>query len=163
MEHVAANLIVNSVHAIPNKQEGKNSISTRYIDRLRSILIEIEDNGCGIKPDLFNRIFDPFFTTRRSEGGTGLGLSVSYSIVQEHNGIICVLSKTGVGTRFKVFLPDKRDVKLNIRPLILCVDDDETVLNILKNYFLLVLMQLSETHQFFSMAILVIQSTVTIM
>ena len=136
LEQVVANLVINSVHAILNKEDGKLSISTRYIDRLRSVLIEIEDNGCGIKPDLFNRIFDPFFTTRRSEGGTGLGLSVSYSIVQEHNGIISVLSKPGVGTRFTVFLPDERDVKLNIRPLILCVDDDETDLNILKKYFL---------------------------
>ncbi|GAI04026.1 unnamed protein product, partial [marine sediment metagenome] len=52
------------------------------------------------------------------------------------NGIISVLSKPGVGTRFTVFLPVERDVKLNLRPLILCVDDDETVLNIFKRYFL---------------------------
>ena len=136
LEQVVANLVVNSVQAIPNKEDGKLSISTRYINRLRSVLIDIEDDGEGIEPDLINRIFDPFFTTRRSEGGTGLGLSVSYSLVQEHNGIISVLSKPGVGTRFTVFLPVERDVKLNLRPLILCVDDDKTILNIFKKHFL---------------------------
>ena len=136
LEQVVANLVVNSVHAIPNKKEGKILISTRYIDRLRSVLIEVKDNGKGIEPDILNRIFDPFFTTRRSEGGTGLGLSVSYGLVQEHNGIISVLSKPGVGTRFTVFLSVERDVKLNLRPLILCVDNDETVLNVFKRYFI---------------------------
>jgi len=145
LEQVVANLVVNSVHAIPDKEGGKISISTRYIDRLRSVLIEVEDNGDGIEPDLVNRIFDPFFTTRRNEEGTGLGLSVSYSLVQEHNGIIGVLSKPGVGTRFTVFLPVERDVKLDLRPLILCVDDDKTVLDIFKKYFLRIENMLFET------------------
>lgn len=136
LEQVVTNLVVNSVQSISNKEKGKLSISTRYIDRLLSVLIEIEDNGKGIEPNLLNRIFEPFFTTRRREGGTGLGLSVSYRIVQEHNGTISVLSKPGVGTRFTVFLPVKIDVKYDLKPLILCVNDDETVLNIFKKYSL---------------------------
>lgn len=136
LEQVVANLILNAGQAVPSKEEGNLSIRSRYIERLDSILIEIEDNGRGIVPEDMDHIFDPFFTTKRNIGGTGLGLSVSYSLIQEHNGRIGVLSRPGLGTKFTVFLPvDRRESPLDLHPTILCVDDNPLVLGLLKSFF----------------------------
>ncbi len=83
-----------------------------------------------------DRIFDPFFTTRRSDGGTGLGLSVSYGLIEEHKGTIGVLSKPGVGSRFTVFLPVDCNKKLELKPAILYVDDDSVFLELLQMHFI---------------------------
>jgi CheY-like chemotaxis protein len=128
-------LVVNAANAIPERERGKLTITTRYIHRITSILIEIEDNGIGMTSEVMERLFDPFFTTRRDAGGTGLGLSVSYGLVQEHKGMIGVQSRSGVGSRFTVFLPIDREVQLNLQPAILCVDDEESVLKALRFYF----------------------------
>jgi PAS domain S-box-containing protein len=69
----------------------------------RIVLIEVEDNGCGIKKEDIDRIFDPFFTTRPT--GTGLGLSITKRIVEEHGGKIEVESEYGRGSKFKIYLP----------------------------------------------------------
>jgi len=135
LEQVTANLIMNAVHAIPDKDQGRLFVTTRHVDRLGSVLIEIEDNGMGMQREVIERIFEPFFTTRRDAGGTGLGLSVSYSLIQEHNGIIGVLSRPGLGTRFTVYLPFNSEKKLDLRPLILCLDDDVEFLGLLNMYF----------------------------
>jgi len=65
----------------------------------------VGDNGCGIAPENLNRIFEPFFTTKPVGSGTGLGLSLSYGIVNRHGGRIEVASVVGQGTRFTVHLP----------------------------------------------------------
>jgi len=65
----------------------------------------LSDSGIGILPENFDRIFYPFFTTKEVGQGTGLGLSVSYSIVEKHNGRIEVESAAGVGSTFVVLLP----------------------------------------------------------
>jgi PAS domain S-box-containing protein len=135
LEQVVANLVVNAANAIPKREQGKLTITTRYVRRINSILIEIEDNGIGMAPKVVDRIFDPFFTTRRDAGGTGLGLSVSYGLVQEHKGMIGVQSRSGVGSRFTVFLPIDQDVPLDFQPAILCVGDEENVLRELRVYF----------------------------
>ncbi len=135
LEQVVANLSVNAVNAISEKRNGRLSISTRYIQQIDSILIEIEDNGTGMVPEVAKHVFEPFFTTRRRSGGTGLGLSVSYGLIKEHNGTIGVLSRPNRGTRFTVYLPVKKDKTLDLRPTILCVDDDVAVLSMLDRYF----------------------------
>jgi two-component system, NtrC family, sensor kinase len=76
----------------------------------RGIEIVCSDTGCGIAPENLNKIFDPFFTTKEVGQGTGLGLSVSYGIVERHGGTIWVQSQLGRGTAFTVWLPFEEQV-----------------------------------------------------
>jgi signal transduction histidine kinase len=69
------------------------------------VTIEIEDNGHGISPEDLDHIFDPFFTTKEVGDGVGLGLSISYGIINKHNGSISVESKVDLGTKFTIRLP----------------------------------------------------------
>ena len=124
LEQVMANILVNAHQAIPDKDKGWIRISTRYIQRLDSVVVTIEDNGGGMTRPIIDRLFEPFFTTRRDTGGTGLGLSVSYGLIQEHQGVIGALSRPGIGTRFTVFLPVRSGMQLNLRPLILPLERD---------------------------------------
>lgn len=68
-------------------------------------VVQIKDNGHGIAPENLKRIFDPFFTTKPVGEGTGLGLSVTYSIVERHGGTITVESTPERGTTFNVSIP----------------------------------------------------------
>jgi signal transduction histidine kinase len=79
------------------------NISTEFKEE--SVLVTIADTGCGISPEHLSRIFDPFFTTKPVGEGTGLGLSVTYGIIERHGGSIQVASTLGAGTSFKVTLP----------------------------------------------------------
>ena len=72
-------------------------------DILQTVRIEIADTGHGIPEDMIKKLFDPFFTTKY--GGTGLGLTITHSIVDGHKGFIDVESKVGKGTTFRIFLP----------------------------------------------------------
>jgi PAS domain S-box-containing protein len=135
LEQVVANLVLNAVNAIVHADSGEISISTRFIERLQAVIIEVADNGHGMAPEVVERVFDPFFTTRRDSGGTGLGLSVTYSLIKEHNGIIGVLSRPGTGSRFTVHLPLDSAQKLDLQPTILCVDDDPQILRVLHTFF----------------------------
>jgi two-component system NtrC family sensor kinase len=101
LNQVFLNLLVNATHAI--NREGVISISTSLENGW--VRIDISDDGAGIAPENLPRIFDPFFTTKPVGLGTGLGLSVSYNIIQKHGGVISVDSKAGVGTTFTVKLP----------------------------------------------------------
>ena len=76
----------------------------------RKVWIEVQDNGPGIAPEILKKIFDPFFTTKDPGTGTGLGLSVSQNIIQQHGGKLEVSSTVGIGTTFKITLPIKRRV-----------------------------------------------------
>ena len=73
----------------------------------QEVVVEIEDNGCGIRMEDINRVFDPFFTTRTT--GTGLGLSITKRIIEEHGGRIDVESIWGEGTKFKIYIPLEED------------------------------------------------------
>lgn len=136
LEQVMVNLITNAAQSIAVKAKGRITIATRYNKRLDAILVEVQDNGRGMSASEVERIFDPFFTTKRDSGGTGLGLSVSYGLIQEHRGRIAVMSRPGLGTKFTIFLPvNRRQEPLDMKPTILCVDDDPQVLNFLRLYF----------------------------
>ena len=121
LEQVVINLIQNACQALPNKEKGIVVAST-YNAEKDSVIIEVRDEGVGIPDEALPHIMDPFYTTRRSNGGTGLGLSVSANIVKDHGGRITVESQRGVGTAFTVFLPISRNGKL---VKILVVDDDD--------------------------------------
>ncbi len=69
------------------------------------IIIQIEDTGCGISKEHLSKLFTPFFTTKKEVKGVGLGLAVSYGIIQRHHGKISVKSKEGEGTTFSIYLP----------------------------------------------------------
>ncbi|HEY3039309.1 MAG TPA: PAS domain S-box protein [Pyrinomonadaceae bacterium] len=100
LREVFVNLIVNAVDAMP--KGGKLSIGcVREGDRLR---LRFADTGTGMPEDVRQRIFDPFFTTKGAQG-TGLGLSVSYSIIERHEGSISVASELGSGTAFTIDIP----------------------------------------------------------
>ncbi|MBT9612281.1 MAG: PAS domain S-box protein [Burkholderiales bacterium] len=107
LNQVFMNLLVNAGHAI----EDKGVITVRTGLEGDQVWVEIMDSGKGISPENLTRIFDPFFTTKPIGQGTGLGLSLSYGIVQKHGGRIEVQSKLGKGTAFKVWLPiSQRDL-----------------------------------------------------
>ena len=103
IKQVFLNILLNAIEAISNK--GTISVTTISIQKngLEYVQAKIEDTGKGIPKKILERIFDPFFTTK--EKGSGLGLSISHHIVQEHNGFIEVESKLGKGTAFFVNLP----------------------------------------------------------
>lgn len=106
INQVFMNLLVNAAHAI--KERGTITIRTGCgIDD--GVWVEIEDTGGGIKPEHINRIFEPFFTTKPVGSGTGLGLSLSYSIIEKHHGRLEVRSEVGKGTCFRVWLPRQQD------------------------------------------------------
>ena len=95
------NLLVNAGQAI----SGDGVISIRTGHAGDWVWVEIGDTGAGIAPEHLHRIFEPFFTTKAVGSGTGLGLSLSYGIVNKHGGRIEVASEVGQGTRFTVHLP----------------------------------------------------------
>jgi PAS domain S-box-containing protein len=101
LNQVFMNLLVNAAQAIQSK--GVITIATGSSEGW--VWIRISDNGCGIAPENLKRVFEPFFTTKPVGSGTGLGLSLSYSIVNKHGGRIDVASKPGVGTVFTIRLP----------------------------------------------------------
>ncbi len=105
LQQVFTNLILNARDAIPDG--GRITVSTSTADD-GSPVVEITDTGIGIAPENVAKIYDPFYTTKGVGQGTGLGLAVSYGIVQEHAGHISVDSTPGRGTTFRITLPSAR-------------------------------------------------------
>ncbi len=99
IQQVVINLVLNSFDALPDG--GQLQITARPIGDGVEILFQ--DNGRGVPPDQRSGIFEPFFSTK--EGGTGLGLTVSYNIITAHGGTLELLPDTGPGACFRVFLP----------------------------------------------------------
>jgi hypothetical protein len=102
LQQVFTNLLLNARDAIP--AGGRIRISTIPSDD-HSLVVEVADTGIGIAPENVAKIYDPFYTTKGVGRGTGLGLAVSYGIVQEHSGHISVESTPGRGTIFRITLP----------------------------------------------------------
>lgn len=148
IEQVLMNLVVNARDAMP--EGGVIHIATSAIEHNiefepfegchsgKYALISIIDTGCGINEKIRSRVFEPFFTTKDVGQGTGLGLSVAYGIVRQHEGNIMVESEVGKGSTFKVYLPivnntcspfesDAQNKLIGGTETILLVEDDDDV------------------------------------
>jgi two-component system cell cycle sensor histidine kinase/response regulator CckA len=152
LEQVVVNLVVNARDAMPSG--GTISIRTRNMAEAEAagltytgmppadyVLIEVEDTGTGMPPEVLEKIFEPFFSTKELGKGTGLGLSTVYGIIKQTGGFIYPESVVGKGTTFRIFLPRHvpaegeqaqkqaaapvKDLTGNER--ILLVEDEETV------------------------------------
>lgn len=106
IKQVLLNLFVNAGQAIDDK--GCITIETGLLPSENTVFVNIRDNGHGIDEESLQKIFDPFFTTKAVGQGTGLGLSVSYGIIQSHLGSITVTSEKGQGSCFTIKLPVSR-------------------------------------------------------
>jgi PAS domain S-box-containing protein len=148
ISQVVANLVVNADQAMPNggtlrvscDNFSYDSDTTPAIPDLLPgdyIRIAIRDEGVGIPEDCLKRIFDPYFTTKPK--GNGLGLATTYSIIKNHNGLICVDSKVHYGSTFTLYLPALRHHEIPVEPprqlnqviagtgRVLIVDDEEAI------------------------------------
>ena len=102
LQQVFTNLVLNARDAIV-EGDGVITLTTHTVED--DVIIEVSDNGSGISPGNLNKIFDPFFTTKEVGAGTGLGMAVSYGIVQEHSGSITADSEIDKGTTFTLSFP----------------------------------------------------------
>ncbi len=101
LEQVFINLCLNALDAMPDG----GTLTINAEANGHDVRVHVSDTGCGIGSELGRRIFEPFFTTKQPGHGTGLGLSVSYGIVQKHGGSIDFTSVVGGGTEFTVQIP----------------------------------------------------------
>jgi len=102
---VFLNLLLNAAHALAALHPRRNRLYVRSRDEGGSVIVEIEDNGPGIAPEILPRIFESFFTTKPPELGTGLGLPISLDIVRRAGGDLTAESEPGRGAIFRVRLP----------------------------------------------------------
>lgn len=139
---VLLNLLINAARALDPKKFTSNSVSVSAFERKSTVVIQVQDTGSGMSPQTAARIFEPFFTTRPDGGGTGLGLSVTSSIITAAGGSIEVESELGRGSTFRVVLPAAPRVapgrpsrpaqsRPTRRARLLIVDDDERLLSAL--------------------------------
>lgn len=156
IEQIILQLLVNSKDALPNG--GKIKIQTKNVTISKSlkdkipysregdfVCLSIEDDGIGMDEETRNKIFEPFFSTKKNGSGSGLGLSVVYGIIKQHKGWINVISTKNEGTKFNIFFPSLKPVKMITKSkkklfkdlqgngeLILIVEDEKEVLEIAK-------------------------------
>ena len=144
LQQVLVNLLTNARDAIADKEDKVISIQAQSLED--SILISVQDNGCGISEELKEKVFEPFFTTKDVNKGTGIGLALISSIVKQHNGEIVLESEKGLGAKFVIQLPSSREGfasrpedRVNTRSSghryrgkVLVVDDEEGVKEILQ-------------------------------
>jgi signal transduction histidine kinase len=117
MQQVFFNLLLNAIEAMPEggviKIETKKTIVKEFFISEHFCVIEIIDTGAGITEENLKRLFEPFFTTKRERKGTGLGLTMTKLIVENHKGSLEIESKPEKGTTARVILPMPRGVKNN--------------------------------------------------
>ena len=144
------NLCVNARDAMPNGGTIKLGASNHLLDEQCAamiagakpgpyLLIELEDTGTGMPPEVIDRIFEPFFTTKELGKGTGLGLSSALAIIKSHQGFIRVSSELDKGSKFQVYLPAQMEQGTSQPPpipvemtrgngeLVLLIDDEDAV------------------------------------
>lgn len=105
LNQVFMNILDNASYAINEK----GTIYIRLQKVEKDVIIEFEDTGCGMNEEQISKIFDPFFTTKPVGEGTGLGMSISYKVIQRHHGVISVDSEVGKGSIFRIKLPIKME------------------------------------------------------
>ncbi len=110
IKQIVVNIGLNAIQAMPNG----GLLRVHSSKENQYLLIIIGDTGDGIPPEIKDKIFDPFFTTKQVGEGTGLGLAVTYSLVQKMGGTISVQSAPGIGTTFRVTLPIEQDCGSNL-------------------------------------------------
>jgi signal transduction histidine kinase/CheY-like chemotaxis protein len=123
IEQIILNIVINAIQAIDH-EKGFIRIRSGFQKRNGRIMVAISDNGRGISAAVADKLFLPFVTDKQEEGGTGLGLSVTYGLVQAHGGDIFFETRRGKGTTFTISMPTlmKREAAK-----ILIVDDDRTI------------------------------------
>ncbi|WP_413166684.1 ATP-binding protein [Capilliphycus salinus ALCB114379] len=107
LNQVFLSLIANAIEALNESQipQPTLTIRTQYFAESSHIQVQVQDNGKGIDPTIQDKIFDPFFTTKPVGQGVGLGLSISYSIIEKHQGHLQYFSEWGKGTTFQIEIP----------------------------------------------------------
>ena len=108
LQQVFTNVILNTQQAMPEGGELKITAQNLLHEKTQSpikVRLEFADNGCGISEENLKHMFGPFFTTKQKEKGIGLGLAVSYQIIQDHKGTIDLKSQAGKGTTVTINLP----------------------------------------------------------
>lgn len=104
LNQVFMNILNNGIQAIPeDRKDGEIQLYTENQDQ--HVMIKLKDNGAGMSDQVKRRIFEPFFTTKAVGIGTGLGMSISFGIIEKHGGNIYVNSEEGKGTEFSILLP----------------------------------------------------------
>ena len=153
VEQVLMNFMVNARDAMPyggiitvtssaiDARPGVDGVPP-YVPAGNYVMLSIADTGVGIPEEIQRKIFEPFFTTKERGKGTGLGLAMVYGVVTEHKGFVTVKSKINQGTTFTVYLPvsakvtsvPRKQAVLSARgsEMVLLVDDDESVVNFIK-------------------------------
>jgi len=127
IEQIVLNLAINAIQAIDH-DNGVIRLATTYNPEKGVVVLTVTDNGCGIDPEIVDKMFDPFATDKQANEGTGLGLSVTYSLIKAHGGEIRFETVRNEGTTFSVYLPlhsKQKEVK------ILVVDDEEVIREVL--------------------------------
>lgn len=103
IEQVVLALVMNAIDAMP--RGGNLWLRSRALPQSQQVELQVRDDGTGIAPEVLSKLFEPFTTTKDIGKGVGLGLAISHSIVERHNGQIVVESEVGRGTSFHIFLP----------------------------------------------------------
>ena len=127
VEHIVLNLVTNAIQAT-DQGGGRIVIQTGYNKDAKTVFLKVSDNGKGIDPALTDRLFEPFVTSRQTEGGSGLGLSITYNLVKIHDGTISFKSRADNGTVFLVNFP-ACPAKSPFRVLV--ADDEEGIRHLL--------------------------------
>lgn len=107
LQEVLMNICINAIEAMPDGGE----LSFSVCQTKKWLVIEIKDNGLGIRKENRSRLMEPFFSTKLHKGNMGLGLSFCYNVMQKHDGMIEIASEESVGTTVSLYFPSKRIIK----------------------------------------------------